>query len=209
MSHPSPRFRSEAPARWPALVEQARTGDAGAWATLVEEMGPRVMGLMVARTRDRELAEELTAATFARLVEVLTDPQAKASYVENGRFEAWLFRIAMNKLRDEMRRRTRQARSNAGGEQSLGEAGDPLDRFASTAPEAFEVASTAEDHQSLRAAVASLPDADQEVLHLRHTAGLSFPEIAATLAQPLGTVLARAHRAHKKLAHLLTPPLST
>ena len=57
----------------------------------------------------------------------------------------------------------------------------------------------------MRAAVATLPEADREVLHLRHTGGLTFPEIAELLAQPLGTVLARTHRAHKKLARLLSP----
>ncbi|BAM04641.1 RNA polymerase sigma factor [Phycisphaera mikurensis] len=187
---------------WPLLVERARTGDAAAWSAIVDGMGPRVMGLMVARTRDRELAEELTAATFAKLVEVLTDPTAKATYTESGRFEAWLLRIAMNKLRDEMRRRKKAGP----GSQADDEGGDPLDRFAGDAAEACELAEVAESLAGLRAAVATLPDADREVLHLRHTAGLTFPEIAARLAQPLGTVLARAHRAHKKLARLLTAP---
>ena len=40
------------------------------------------------------------------------------------------------------------------------------------------------------------------MLHLRHTAGLSFAQIAETLDQPLGTVLARGHRALKKLQKL-------
>ena len=48
-----------------------------------------------------------------------------------------------------------------------------------------------------------MTEADQEVLHLRHTAGLSFAEIAETLEQPLGTVLARGHRALNKLRKLM------
>ena len=36
--------------------------------------------------------------------------QKIGSYEEFGRFDAWVFRIAMNRLRDEMRRRKRQAR---------------------------------------------------------------------------------------------------
>ena len=198
---PSPPTRTD----WAPLVERARAGDAAAWAAIVDGMGPRVMALLTARTRDRELAEELTAAAFGKLVEVLTDPEAKATYRESGRFEAWLFRVAVNKLRDEVRRRRRNGPAGRG---SGGDADppDPLDRLAADTPGAPELAEAAEDHAALRAAVETLPDADREVLHLRHTAGLSFPEIAATLAQPLGTVLARAHRAHKKLARLLTPP---
>ena len=50
----------------------------------------------------------------------------------------------------------------------------------------------------LREAIASMSEADQQVIHLRHTAGLAFAEIAETLDQRWGTVLARAHRAMKK-----------
>ena len=48
-------------------------------------------------------------------------------------------------------------------------------------------------------------EADQQILYLRHTAGLSFNQIAETLEEPLGTVLARGHRALAKLKKLLGP----
>jgi RNA polymerase sigma-70 factor (ECF subfamily) len=55
----------------------------------------------------------------------------------------------------------------------------------------------------VRRAVDRLPEADRELLHLRYTAQLSFARIAETLDQPLGTVLARGHRALKKLKRIL------
>lgn len=61
----------------------------------------------------------------------------------------------------------------------------------------------AEQLERLRAAVETMSEADRQVLHLRHTAGLSFAQIAETLDQPLGTVLARGHRALAKLRKLL------
>jgi len=64
-----------------------------------------VFSLLLKQCRDAELAEELTQAAFVRLVQGFT------RYQERGRFEPWLFRIAMNLLRDEMRRRKRQAKS--------------------------------------------------------------------------------------------------
>ncbi|MEM9882765.1 MAG: sigma-70 family RNA polymerase sigma factor [Planctomycetota bacterium] len=186
-------------------VRSAAAGDAGAWRSLVEAYSGRVFGLLVKQCGDRDLAEELTQVTFVKVVEQLAGPQG---YQEQGRFEPWLFRVAMNKLRDEMRRRKRQAVSadfgpgserddagwaapaDEGGEGSLGEN-----------PQA--VLDRAEQVGRLREAVAGLPEADREVLHLRHTAGLSFAEIAATLEQPLGTVLARGHRALKKLKKMM------
>src|SRR4030095_1192196 len=61
----------------------------------------------------------------------------------------------------------------------------------------------AEQLHALRLALSQMPEADQHIIHLRHNAGLSFKEIADVLEQPLGTVLARQHRALKKLAELL------
>lgn len=60
-----------------------------------------------------------------------------------------------------------------------------------------------EQVERLRLAVASMSEADRAVLTLRHTVGLSFAEIAKTLGEPLGTVLARGHRALAKLKKTL------
>ena len=89
-----------------ALVPRAAAGDESAWAELVEALAPRVYALLMARCRDADLAEELTQDTFARVAEKL---QGGRHYDERGRFEPWLFRVAMNRLRDEARRRKRHA----------------------------------------------------------------------------------------------------
>ncbi len=98
-------------------LRDAAAGDAEAWRQLVSAYTPRVFGLLVKQCGDRDLAEEITQATFVRIVSKLE------GYVEQGRFEPWLFRIAMNRLRDEMRRRKRQARPMSG---ESGGADDPM-----------------------------------------------------------------------------------
>ena len=55
----------------------------------------------------------------------------------------------------------------------------------------------------VRVAVEQLSESDREIVYLRHTAGLTFAQIAETLEQPIGTVLARGHRALAKLRKLL------
>jgi len=50
-----------------------------------------------------------------------------------------------------------------------------------------------------------LPEADREILGLRHHAGMSFKHIAAMLGVPVGTALARHHRALKKLRDTIDP----
>ncbi len=216
------------------ILRAASSGDAAAWQTLVESYGRRVYGLLLKQCGDRDLAEELTQATFVKLVEKLSD---FAGYEERGKFEPWLFRVAMNHLRDEMRRRKRQARpvdmspgageghyasddsargyarsgsgaagssGGFGGNYGGGSGGSSGGGSGGEDPAA--VVSRAEQVERLRQAIAGLPDADRQLIELRHTAGLTFAQIAQTLDQPLGTVLARGHRTLAKLRKLLEEP---
>ena len=187
--NPAPLSMDEiTPDQLAVIVRSAGDGDEAAWRTLVEAYSPRVFALIRAQCRDEELAEEITQSTFCTIATKL------AGYDEVGRFESWLMRIAMNRLRDEMRRRKRHARP-ASESTLVGLAGevDPPDR--------------ADDHGlpegDLRTAIERLPDADREILYLRHVGGLSFKQLAEALETPMGTLLARHHRALKKVREML------
>jgi RNA polymerase sigma-70 factor (ECF subfamily) len=182
------------------MLRRAAAGDETAWRVMVETYAPRVFGLIRANCGNADLAEEITQSTFCTIVAKLGD------YAELGRFEPWLFRIAMNRLRDEMRRRQRQANPTE-HEQLIAQAGaGPAGQGAGRHDEleASEV-DPSEVGTALRQALGRLSDADQRIIHLRHNAGLSFKQIAEVLDQPLGTVLARHHRALRKLRDLLGP----
>lgn len=173
------------------VLRRAAAGDEAAWRSVVEAYAGRVQGLIRAQCGSADLAEEITQSTFCTVAEKI------ASYTELGRFEPWLFRIAMNRLRDEMRRRKRQA---------IPVEDETLTGLAGTAPDTPARPGLPEEQvAALRAAMGRLSEADQKIIHLRHVAGLSFRQIADVLEQPLGTVLARQHRALKKLQDLLEP----
>ena len=186
------------------ILEQAAASDPDAWRRLVELYSRRVYGLLVRQCGDRELAEEITQATFVKVVSHI------GRYREQGKFEPWLFRIAMNRLRDEMRRRKRQARSL---DMTGSRTEDPgpwaavenkvVERHPTAVQDPVERVVRLEQIDALRDAVSRLGPADQEILYLRHTAGLSFVQIAQTLKEPLGTVLARGHRALAKLRKMM------
>ena len=186
------------------VLEAAARGETQAWRRLTDDYGPRVYGLLLSRCRDGELAEELTQATFVKLVSLVMD---RRRYREQGRFEALLFKIAMNHLRDEMRRRRRQAQPTdmSPAATAPSQASGPATLALTDEADPSAPLERQEQLGQLRACVARLPEADQELLHLRHTAGMSFAEIASTLDQPLGTVLARGHRALQKLRKLMEP----
>jgi RNA polymerase sigma-70 factor (ECF subfamily) len=195
------------------VLKQAAQGDAEAWRELVECYSPRVYGLLVNQCRDKDLAEELTQAAFVKVVKKINHSQG--GYKEIGRFDAWLFRIAMNGLRDEMRRRKRQAKptdmgpgASSGRDEQTGAWSTMQQTIVSGGPApsddpAAEVIKAEQIH-FLQLAIEQLSPADREIIHLRHSAGLSFAQIADSLNQPLGTVLSRGHRALAKLKKLMT-----
>ena len=213
--------RSASDPKLDQILARAAQGNPEAWRMLVDAYSKRVYALILMQCKDRELAEEITQATFVKVVTKI------GKYSERGKFEPWLFRIATNALRDELRRQKRQARpmdmrsgsgevdepssgawaavemqivdskgvSERRREWSDGDGGDQEDPLQKTI--------RAEQIGLLRRAISQMSEADQEILLLRHTAGLSFPQIAQSLEQPLGTVLARGHRALEKLRKLL------
>ncbi len=162
------------------LVVRAGEGDEDAWRELVNAYARRVYGLLRSRSCDPARAEEITQSVFVTVARVL----GKGQYQEQGRFDAWLFRVAMNRLRDDARARKRRSTH------ALGDAAVGL--------EAEQSAPTPETG-GLHAALEGLAPADREVIELRHRADMSFKQIAEMLGQPLGTVLARHHRALRKL----------
>jgi RNA polymerase sigma-70 factor (ECF subfamily) len=163
---------------------RASRGDSDAWRAIVAAFAPRIHGLLRAHCRDGELAEEITQSTFCTVAAKLGD------YVESGRFEAWIFRIAMNRLRDEMRRRARQARPV--GDEPIADRG------------VRERAGSGEElRENLRRAMDRLSETDREIIDLRHLGGMSFRALAEYFDEPIGTLLARHHRALRKLRTIL------
>jgi RNA polymerase sigma-70 factor (ECF subfamily) len=170
------------------LVAAAAGGDQRAWATLVRAYSARIYALAKSRCRNDTTAQEITQSVFVTLATKLR----AGTYAEQGRFEPWMFRIAMNRIRDEMRRVKRQATPTDPA--TLADA-----RIAPDDPPRADAGELA----ALRSAMQSLSGPDREVVELRHHAGMSFQQIADTLGQPMGTVLARHHRALKKLRTIL------
>jgi RNA polymerase sigma-70 factor (ECF subfamily) len=79
----------------------------------------------------------------------------------------------------------------------------PSDGYAGTSP--ARVMELAEDASQLQTFIDMLPDAEREVILLRHYAQMSFAQIAEAMETPLGTALARAHRGLAKLRGWMEP----
>ncbi len=165
-------------------IVAAANGDEDAWRTIIETYSHRVFALIRSKCANEELAEEITQSTFCTIAQKLP------TYEETGKFEAWMFMIAMNRLRDEMRRQKRHA---------VPMENEMIGIFSGGVTDKEHDDEAAANIQRLRSAVRQLSSSDQDIIHMRHSAGMSYKQIADVLGEPLGTVLARQHRALKKL----------
>jgi RNA polymerase sigma-70 factor (ECF subfamily) len=179
-----------------ACVERARSGEPDAFASLYREYLPRIHAFAYRRTHSRELAEDVTAATFERAFRQLDRFEWRG-----GGFGAWLFRIASNELADHYRRQQRSRGER--GQQAMSalhsaSAHDDVDR----------VERGGEGTRRLMAALATLNPRYQEAIQLRYLAELSHEEAAEAMgaSKPVMAVtLTRAMKALKKAMDKMGP----
>jgi RNA polymerase sigma-70 factor (ECF subfamily) len=140
----------------------------------------RIARVIARVVQDRARAEELAVEVFLKLWRSPTAQSEKA--------EAWLYRSAVRKGLDELRRRTRRARY----ESLLG--------FVRAVATPEEVRAATEQQERVRLVLAVIEPRHAELLLLRNE-GLSYDELAAALGlnpASIGTFLSRAQQAFRK-----------
>jgi len=178
------------------LIALCRRGDPEAFDQLIERYASRLYGLALHAGSSHHEAEDLVQEIFLRVV------KAVRRYREEGRFESWLFRIAMNCIRD--RQRKKRAEPSA---QPIGQEEDRPDRWTDlpdTRPGPGQKAESRESAARLGAALSQLPEWEREAIVLRHFSQLSFAEMAKMLDCPINTALSRVHRGLRRLKTLMT-----
>lgn len=152
---------------------------------LYDEHAQALFGFLAYRTGDRALAEDLLADTFEKALRARRrfDPR-------KGSTKTWLYSIALNTLRDQMRRRAAAERA---GEQ-LGAPG---------AEEGSDASDAVARRDELSRALATLSEEEREVVALRYGADLTVPEIAKLKNEKLTTIEGRVYRALRKLRERL------
>jgi len=181
---------------WKAVIQRAQRLDPDAFDVIVDAYAGRLCGFFRRLLGRRSDAEDLAQEVFVRVVRMI--PQ----YRDDGRFEAWLFRIATNLARDRIRERERRPAVVALEDASQDEAVQRrvVDNDEHRMSEGTRLPlEEAETREAIDRALNRLPQAEREVILLRHYGRLTFEEIASTMGTPLGTALARAHRGLGKL----------
>ena len=172
--------------------------DERAFTELVRRFQGRVANLIARVINDRENVDDLAQECFVRVF------VHRRNYRRGSKFSTWVFTIAANLAKNEIRRRVR--RRNWFSLDALTEVfSDRLPELADPV-EGTEAGLAREQLQgAIGRAIATVPEKYRLALVLRDIEGLSYEEIAEVLGLPGGTVRSRINRARGMLQHKLQP----
>ena len=161
-------------AREDELFKRLNNGDHTALDELIRIYYPEILRYCLWHTSNRQTAEDAAQETFLKAVRYLD------GYAHQGKFRAYLYKIAVNTCTDVWRQNKNPVPSAS--EQYI-ESG-------------FE---QAESDISMKKLLGTLPDRQRELVILRYVHGFKIREISDILHEPLRTVQSRLRTAIKTL----------
>ena len=164
--------------------------------TLMERHATALFHFLCRMLGNEDDANDLAQETFARVF------AHRARFRPEAKFSTWLFTIAANLARNQLRLRRRRPNVSLDAEsdataQTLG------DTLASDQPAPGDGLLAGERAEAVRAAIGKLPEEMRETILLVEFEDKSVAETAAILEVPPKTVESRLHRARKSLRERL------
>ena len=167
-----------------ALVERVVDGDRSAFATLYDELAPTLFAVVKRVLRDPAMSEEVTQEVFVEMWTSIAKFDATRASVST-----WAVTIARRRAVDRVRREQSQRnRIDALKGQRPDDVADIDDEVVAT-----------EEATRVRAAIATLPEDQREVIRLAFVEGYAHGAIAEHLDIPLGTVKGRVRGGLRRL----------
>lgn len=166
------------------LMLAFQAGDDDAFERLFERWAGRLLHFLERMVKEPAVAEELVQETFLRVF------RARRRYRAEARFSTWLYTIAGNAARNELRRPFRRSPHESTDEEH--EAGPPT--LAAPGPPDDDVVHARRLGDGIVDALGRLPDRQRAALWLCAVEGLSYAEIGEALGATEKSVKALVHR---------------
>lgn len=157
-------------------------GDNKAFELLLSRNQEKLFIYILFVVRDREMANDMFQETFFKVVSRLQ----QGKYIANGKFSAWLMRIAHNVIMDWYRQQRAQNIVDAPKENDLSNVGSTL--LESSREGELVNNQVMED---VRRMMSHLPASQREVVFMRFYQQMSFKEIAEATGVSINTALGR------------------
>ena len=175
------------------LITLVHQGEHTAFRVLVERYQERIRNLIYSIFHEPGVVDDLSQEVFIKAYEALHQFRFQSS------FYTWVYRIAVNKSRDELRKRKVRRWFSL---QSMMESSDK--------ELAAKIVAEPQDNELqelLAAGLKSLPEKYRIAVILKDVDGFSYEEIAEIMECEIGTVKSRLSRARAMLRKILEPLL--
>jgi len=182
------------------VMERCAMGSEAAFRALVSRYRTRIMNLVCRFINDRDRAEEISQEVFLRVF------RNRERYRKSGKFSTWIFTIAVNLTKNEIRSRVRH-RGTFSLDAMDEESGGQGVSFPDSRPLPDEDLNAHEIGTKVAEALRKIPARYREAVVLRDVEGLSYEEVGQILRIPGGTVRSRINRARLMLKERLKPYL--
>jgi RNA polymerase sigma-70 factor (ECF subfamily) len=168
-------------------MQKVQQGDMVSYNTLVDRYKDRLFNMLYRMLSSEDEARDLLQETFLRVW------QHKMSYDFRYAFSTWIYTIALNLARNELRRRKKFKFF------------DIFDYSDKIPAKEEKKAESPKLRELLDTEIQRLPEKYRTAFVLRDVDSLSYEEIAQVLSIPLGTVKSRVNRARSILRKRLRP----
>jgi len=163
------------------LITSYRNGNEAAFNLLVDRYQSKVFTTIFLIVKDQDVAEDLLQDVFVKVLNTFNSDK----YNEEGKFQPWVMRIAHNMAIDHFRKAKRYPTI-------LLEDGSNLLNSLSFAEDSSEEQRIKEETLAwVRNLIDELPEAQREVVIMRHYLDMSFQEIAEQTGVSINTALGR------------------
>lgn len=160
-----------------------KNGDENAFKVLLQRHQSKIYSYIYSMVGNGETANDIFQETFTKVITKMDD-----TYNEQGKWIAWVMRIAHNATIDFLRKKKRFVDVNSKDDGDY----DFYDRLPDEGYiDAQEVIEMEQAKGSLMKHIASLPKEQREVVMLRHYYEMSFKEIAELTDVSINTALGR------------------
>ena len=175
------------------LVKAYASGDNEAFDTLLKRHEDRIFNYILRIIKNEDIANDIFQETFVKAI--LTIKQGR--YTENGRFPAWISRIAHNLIIDHYRQEKSENVQSADIEEV-----DILNRKDLCEATIEDIIIADQIRDDVKYLIELLPELQREVLKMRYYQNLSFKEIAEMTGVSINTALGRMRYAIINLRRL-------